>query len=328
MADIAHRDESASRPPVLFCTDTFWQRRGAEVTDAAPGIEVVQLVGREHVPPEDLARITIAAFSGDAWPDRSANFMQACLQSDNLEWLHTFSAGVDHPVFQTFLARGVTVTTSSGSSASPIAQTVMMYLLALTRDLPRWLRDQAEHRWETRAFRELDGLTMGVVGMGPIGAEVARLGSAFGMRSIGMRRTVSGDEPCETWTLDRLHELAGEVDVFVLALPLTDDTRGLIDATVFDAMRPGTLFVNVGRGEVVDEPALVDALRSGHLGGAGLDVFAVEPLEPGHPLWDMPNVIITPHSSGVTTRSHERADDIFCENLARRTAGQPLRNTV
>ncbi|TVR25238.1 MAG: D-2-hydroxyacid dehydrogenase [Ilumatobacter sp.] len=319
---------SESRPPVLFCTDTLWEVRGDEITTALPGIDVVTLIGTDHVPAEQLERVTIACFSGDAWPDRSANFMQACIQSPNLEWLHTFSAGVDHPVFQSFMARGVTVTTSSGSSASPIAQTVMMYLLALTRDLPGWLRAQAEHRWEARGIRELDGLTIGVVGMGPIGQEIARLGQAFGMHAIGMRRTVTGDEPCETWTFDRLHELAGAVDVLALAVPLTEETRGLVDASVFAAMRPGSLFVNIARGEVVDEPALIEALRTGHLAGAGLDVFTNEPLEAESPLWDMPDVIITPHSSGTTQRSNERATDIFVDNLARRAAGQPLRNTA
>ena len=164
--------------------------------------------------------------------------------------------------------------------------------------------------------------------MGPIGQEIARLGQAFGMHAIGMRRTVTGDEPCETWTFDRLHELAGAVDVLALAVPLTDDTRGLVDASVFAAMRPGSLFVNIARGEVVDEPALIEALRAGYLAGAGLDVFTNEPLEAESPLWDMPNVIVTPHSSGTTQRSNERATDIFVDNLARRAAGQPLRNTA
>jgi D-2-hydroxyacid dehydrogenase (NADP+) len=327
MAD--HDDATTdARPPVLFCTDTLWATRGDEIAAVVPGIDVVELIGTDHVPAEQLERVTIACFSGDAWPGRSANFMQACIQSPNLEWLHTFSAGVDHPVFQSFMARGVTVTTSSGSSASPIAQTVMMYLLALTRDLPGWLRAQAEHRWDARGIRELDGLALGVVGMGPIGEEIARLGQAFGMRSIGMRRTVTGHEPCETWTLDRLHELAAEVDVLALAVPLTENTRGLVDGSVFAAMRPGSLFVNIARGEVVDEPALIDALRTGHLAGAGLDVFTNEPLEAESPLWDMPNVIVTPHSSGTTQRTHERANDIFVDNLARRAAGQPLRNTA
>ena len=311
---------------VLFCTDTIRDRYGEEIRLRRPGVEIVALEGSDRVGEADLGRITAAFFSGDAWPERSANFLRVCLQSRALQWLHTFSAGIDHPVFRGFVDRGVHVTTSSGSSASPIAQTVMMYLLALTRDLPGWSRAQAEHRWDQRPITELDGMTMGIVGMGPIGCEVARLGSAFGMRPIGLRRTVRGDEPCETWTLDRLPELARIVDVLVLAVPLTDETRGLVDAETLGALRPGALFVNVARGEVVDEEALIDALRSGHLGGAGLDVFTVEPLPAESPLWSLPNAIITPHSSGTTTRAHERAVEIFLDNLARRESGEPLRN--
>ena len=162
--------------------------------------------------------------------------------------------------------------------------------------------------------------------MGPIGLEVIRLAEALGMRPIGMRRAVVGDEPCETWTIDRVAELAAVVDVLVLALPLTDDTRGIVSADVLDGMRPGTRFVNVGRGELVDEPALVRALANGHLGGAGLDVFAVEPLPADSPLWDLPNVIITPHSSAQTAATGAGAVEIFLTNLARYVRGEPLVN--
>jgi D-2-hydroxyacid dehydrogenase (NADP+) len=315
-------------PDVLFCTDTFWSERGDELRQAAPGLEVVPLVGEALVEPDDLARATIACFSADAWPERAAHFFGASLEAGGLRWLHTFSAGVDHPIFKSFIDRGVRVTTSSGASALPIAQTVLMYLFALTRDLPAWSRAQEEHRWAPHRSLDLDGLTVGIVGMGPIGLEVARLTAALGMRPIGMRRTVKGDEPCETWTLNRLHELAGAVDALVIAIPLTPETRGLVDASVLAAMRPGAFFVNVGRGEVVDEPALVDALESGRLGGAGLDVFAVEPLPADSPLWDLPNVIVTPHSSGGTAGTERRAADIFVDNLARYARGRPLRNEV
>jgi D-2-hydroxyacid dehydrogenase (NADP+) len=313
---------------VLFCTDTLWSERGDELRASAPAIDVVPLVGDDHVGDDDLARITIACFSADAWPDRAAPFLRVCLDAPNLGWLHTFSAGVDHPVFRSFVDRGVRLTTSSGASAVPIAHTVLMYLLALARGLPAWGRAQAAHEWAPHRSLDLDGLAVGIVGMGPIGQEIARVTGGIGMRPIGMRRTIAGDEPCETWTLDRLHELAGAVDALVLAIPLTDDTRELVDASVLRAMRPGALFVNVARGEVVDEPALVDAIASGHLGGAALDVFATEPLPPDSPLWDLPNVIVTPHSSGTTDGSNRRATDIFIDNVARFAAGAPLRNEV
>jgi D-2-hydroxyacid dehydrogenase (NADP+) len=317
---------SSDLPPVLLCTDTIAHIHGEALLAACPDLELVTLVGEEVVNPEDLGRVTFAFLSGDAYPERSTQFMVSCLKSTNLSWLHTFSAGVDHPIFRSFIDRGVIVTNSSGASATPIAQTVMMYLLALSRDLPGWLRAQAEHRWAPRRLADLDGSTIGVVGMGPIGLEVIRLATAFGMRPTGMRRSLRGDEPCETWTLDRLHELAAAVDVLVLALPLTDDTRGMIDASVLDSMAPGARFVNIARGEVVDEDALIDRLRSGHLGGAALDVFATEPLPADSPLWDLPNVILTPHSSGSSSSADDRAVEVFIDNLERLTTGQPLRN--
>jgi phosphoglycerate dehydrogenase-like enzyme len=317
-----------TEPLVLFCTDTFATARADDLRAAAPSLEVVALVGDEHVGDDDLGRITVAFFSADAYPERSASLMRACLEAPALRWLHTFSAGVDHPIFSSFTERGVRLTTSSGASATPIAQTVVMYLLALSRDLRAWTRDQAAHRWAPREWVDLEGLTLGVVGMGPIGLEVVRLADALGMQPIGMRRTVRGDEPCATWTFDRLPELAATVDALVLAVPLTPDTRGVVDADVLAAMRTGAWLVNVARGEVVDEAALVGAIRSGHLGGAALDVFATEPLPADSPLWDLPNVIVTPHASGSTASSGRRAEEIFLDNLARYVKGDPLRNEV
>ncbi|MFP5489546.1 MAG: D-2-hydroxyacid dehydrogenase [Acidimicrobiia bacterium] len=310
--------------PVLFCTDTFWDERGDDIVTIDPTVEVVRLVGDEHVTPSDLDRITVAFFSPDAWPSRSANFMGTCLRAERLHWLHTMSAGTDHPVFAGLRSRGVVVTNSAGAAAPSIAQTVMTYLLALSRDLPRTLRDQAECRWAPGRSVDLHGMRLGVVGLGAIGSETARLALAFGMEVRGTRRTPTGHEPCETWTNDRLHELLAWADAIAVTAPLTDDTRGLFDGAAFAAMRPGAWFVNVGRGEIVNEDALVQALLDEHLGGAGLDVFATEPLPADSPLWRFPNVIVTPHSSGSTDRTHRRSVDLFVDNFRRFTAGEPL----
>ncbi len=204
----------------------------------------------------------------------------------------------------------------------------MLYLLALGRDLPRLTREQAKRRWEPRSSTDLCSVRLGIVGLGAIGTEVARLASAFDMQVIGLRRTVVGDEICETWADDRLDDLLGWADAIAVTAPLTDDTRGMFDAAAFARMRPGAWFINVGRGEIVDESALIDALLDGHLGGAGLDVFAVEPLPPDSPLWLLPNVIITPHSSGTTDVSHRRQVDMFVENFRRHTAGETLENVT
>lgn len=315
-------------PIVLFCSDTFWDERGDEIRSIDPTVEVVCLIGTDHVTAVDLERITAAFFSGDTWPDRSGAFLGACTRAPNLAWLQTFSAGTDHPIFGAIRDAGATVTNSSGSSAPSIAQTVLLDLLALSRDLPRLTRAQAAHRWESFETDDLHGMRLGIVGLGEIGSEVSRLAQAFGMDVVGLRRTVRGDENCETWTNDRFDDLVGWADAVVVAAPLTDETRGLFDARAFGLMRSGAWFVNVGRGEIVDEPALVDALVDGCLGGAGLDVFATEPLPAESPLWDLPNVIITPHSSGSTGRSRERSVEQFIDNFRRYANDEQLRNVT
>jgi D-2-hydroxyacid dehydrogenase (NADP+) len=317
------------RSVVALITDTAWERFGDAIFAIAPEVEPVRLNDDDVIASHDLERIEVAFFSGDCFPGgpspkRAGAFMGASLRSPNLRWLHTASAGVDSPVFHRFLDNGVRLTNSSGASAATIAHTVALMMLALSRDLPAWTRAQAEHRWAPRRHDELTGSTIGVVGLGPIGHEVVRLGQAFGMRVIACRRSPDGSEGCETWSLDRLSELAGIVDWMVLALPLNDETNGIVSAEVLALMKPTARIVNVGRGELIDEAALVEALSGGRLAGAGLDVFAVEPLPDTSPLWDMPNVIITPHSAGFSLQSHDRAGERFVENLRRYLHGEAL----
>ncbi len=254
--------------------------------------------------------------------------MSIALQVPRLRWMHLANAGTDHPVFAMLREREVRLTNSSGASATPIAHTVMMQLLAMTRDTASWARAQQAKQWETRSVADAEGRVVGIVGMGAIGAEVARLCLAFGMRPIGLRRTPSGNEPCETWTTDRLHELLPLLDDLVLTAPLTEETRNMIGAAELAMLPAGAHLVNVGRGELIDEPAMIAALESGHLGAAALDVFAVEPLPADSPLWAMPNVLISPHSSGGTDLSRHRAAVLFSDNLARFLADEPLINEL
>lgn len=276
----------------------------------------------------DVTAVEIAYFSGDLFPARAREFVLALTKADRLRWLHVFSAGVDHPWFQQLLERGIRITTSSGASAVPIAQTVALYLLALSRDLRRWTDAQSRCAWEPHDVTDLQGQTLGVLGMGSIGREVARLGAALRMHVVGMTRSPKGDETCETWPLTRISDLLPLADWLVLALPLTGETRGILSADAIARMKPGARLINVGRGDLVDEAALVEALASGALGGAGLDVFAVEPLPPTSPLWTMPNVLVTPHSSGTTPANHPRATAMFVENLQHWGRGEPLVNEV
>ena len=172
----------------LFCTDTFRDANIDRLAAVAPDLEIVALRRGEEVSAADIERITIAFFSDDAWPERAAPFMKVALEATNLQWLHSMSAGVDSPIFSMFMDRGARVTTSSGASAAPIAGTVMLYLLALSRGLPRWMRAQAAHEWSPAPFRELDGQRLVVVGYGPIGQEVVRLAEAFRMDPVIVRR--------------------------------------------------------------------------------------------------------------------------------------------
>src|SRR5690606_23674967 len=196
----------------------------AALDAAAPGVPRVVLEA-DGTRRGDPAAVELAYFSGDLYPERVRDFALALRDAPRLRWLHTFSAGVDHPWFQALRARGVRLTTSSGAHASPIAQTVLLYLLALSRDLPAWMDAQRRRAWEPHEIRELTGLLLGVVGMGPIGLEVARLAQACGMQVIGVRRTPRGDEPCETWPLARLDELVARADAPLPALPLPHETR-------------------------------------------------------------------------------------------------------
>ncbi len=312
----------------LFCTDTILEAYGDRIAAIAPGLDVIALRPGEVVSAEDVERITIAFFSNDAWPERAGAFFKVVLGADNLQWFHSMSAGVDSPVFATFLERGARLTTSSGASAPTIAGTVMLYLLALSRNLPGWLHAQAAHEWSPRPVRELDGQRLVVVGYGPIGQEVVRLATAFGMDPVVLRRSSRGDEPCPVRPLAELADVVREADAVVVALPLAPETRGIVSADVIAAMPSDAVFVNVGRGELVDQPALTQALASGGLAGAGLDVFDPEPLPPDDALWDLPNVIISPHTSGSSDATTVRVAEIFLDNLGRFVRGDALRNEV
>jgi phosphoglycerate dehydrogenase-like enzyme len=314
-------------PGAVLVSDFIEERYGAALSAAAPAMPrvILRTCGRIE---GDVAAVEVVFFSGDCYPARAAEFMSVALGAGALRWLHTFSAGVDHPVFRGLLARGVRLTTSSGASASAVAHMAILLLLALARGLPAHVAAQHERRWAPARGDDLEGKFAAVVGLGPIGLEVVRLAQALGMRVIGMRRTPAGDEPCETWPMARLGELLALADYVVLALPLTPDTHHILDAAAVARMRPTARLVNVGRGELVDETALAAALSAGRLAGAGLDVFEAEPLPQASPLWELPGVIITPHVAASTPTTAHNAAEVFVDNLARWVRGAPLRNEV
>lgn len=319
---------SSSTAPLLLISDNVWARQGERITAIAPGVRPLIYSGEEPFPNDVLAEVDIAFFSSDVWPERSRGMVLSIMNCSSMKWMHTFSAGVDSPFFIQVMERGVTLTNSTGATASPIAQTAILYMLALSRNVRAWFQHQDKHEWQRHEFVELDGARLAVIGMGPIGEEVARLGVALNMQVEAIRRTPTGNEPCPTYSFSELSAVLGRADWVVVALPLTPDTASLFNATTFASMKPGVHFVNVGRGELVDESALIAALQSHHVAGAALDVFATEPLPTESPLWDMPNVIITPHSSGGSAQSGLRSEDIFVENFAKYMQGEPMRNKV
>jgi phosphoglycerate dehydrogenase-like enzyme len=318
----------SSAAPVLLISDTVWERRAAEILAIAPNTQPIIYVGDEPVADELLPTIDIAFFSSDVWPDRPRGLVISILKATHLKWMHTFSAGVDSPFFSDLIKKGVTLTNSSGAAASPIAQTAILYMLALSRNVRAWFEHQDNKEWERHEFTELDGARLAVIGMGPIGVEIARLGAALNMDVEGIRRSPTGHEPCPTFSFDQLSEVLGRADWVALALPLTPDTQNLFDQQQFARMKPGAQFINVGRGELVDETALINALNSQHLAGAALDVFATEPLPEDSPLWSMKNVLITPHSSGASVKSGLRAEELFVRNFALFVQNEQMHNVV
>ena len=254
--------------------------------------------------------------------------------ASRLRWVQSPAAGVGSLMFPELLASGVVLTSARGIRARSMAEHVLGVTLALARQLPAALRAQAAHRWAQEeletAARTLQGQRMGIVGLGAIGLEVAKIAAPFGLRISGIRRRAGAPPPGveAVWTPDRLPDLLAESDVLVLSAPHTPETRRLIGRPQIDQMKRGALLVNVARGKLVDDEALIEALRGGRLGGAALDVFSQEPLDPSSPYWDLPNVIITPHTSGAMQDYWTPLVALFADNLRRFEKGEPLLNVV
>jgi phosphoglycerate dehydrogenase-like enzyme len=253
-----------------------------------------------------------------------------------LKWIQATSAGIGQLVAQHRYAErmpGTLFTTASGVHAIPLAEYALMSILMFRRRVPEMLANQGERRWEVFASTDLAGRSLAVVGMGAIGTEVARVASEFGMRTVGVKRTVAGVDPVALhlealYGLDELHEALRGAEHVVLSVPHTPETEGMMGTVELALLAPSAIIVNVARGAVVDESALVDALESGRLGGAALDVFREEPLPADSPFWTMPNVFVCSHSAATSDRENERITDIFCENLRRYLAGEPLMNVL
>jgi phosphoglycerate dehydrogenase-like enzyme len=266
-----------------------------------------------------------------AWEARRAWLERLATDATRLRWIQAASDGVDHVLVAPLVARGdVAVTNARGVFEAPIAEWIVGAMLAMSTGLHRSIVDQGARRWGTgRHTERLAGRHLVVVGPGPIGREAASRASALGMTVEAVGRS-ERDDPIlgRVSGPDRFHDALARADVVVDALPMTPETRDMFDGPAFAAMRPGTRFINVGRGGTVDEPALVDTLERGHLGGAALDVFATEPLPAEHPFWSLPNVIVSPHACGDVDGWEDAVVAVFVDNLERFARREPLRNLV
>ena len=258
----------------------------------------------------------------------------ALAAASRLKWVHSSAAGVGSMLFPDMLASDVVVTNSRGMSAASVAEHGIALTLVALRRMPDTIRAQDGRRWiqaDLSGLPTLDGMTLGIIGLGAIGCRLARIGAAFGMKVIGTRRETDWPVPDgvdEALAPSELPRLLEQSDVVILSAPLTAETRGLIGAPELARMKRSAWLVNVARGKLVQEAALIEALRAGTIAGAALDVFEHEPLSPGSPLWAMPNVVLTPHVAGFRRDYWEAATDLFSDNLRRFLAGEPLLNVV
>lgn len=326
--------------PVLLVSHQLHAERGADLAaharTAGLALELVVLPAdpEGRLADADCARLDCAFFSNDVFPVYSRQFFSTVRKAPALKWLHVFNAGVDHPIYTEMLRRGVRLTTSAGATSEPIAQTAIAGLLMLARNFPRWLAGQHERRWDPARApdfpRDLVGQTALVLGLGSIGTEIARLARVLGLQVIGMRRGAQrADDPVdELHPPGKLAELLPRADWLIITCPLTTDTRGLISAGMLARLPRGARILNIARGEIIDETALIAALREKHLGGAYLDVFAQEPLPAESPLWSLPNVIISPHNAGAAAGNDERVYRMFIANLERWQRSTTLVNEV
>ena len=326
---------------------------------AVPGTRLVNLSveGLADGPLDDVEVLLRGWLSSEA-------FDRLLVRAPGLTWVHSATTGVERALTPAARERGIVITNARGVFSGPIAEYVLMMILAVSRRLPQLMELQRERTWQPLEGQELRDVTVGIVGLGSIGRAVAALATAFGCRVIATRRhhelgvggaagtaaagtAAAADRDDATVRLeaelgglpiagdsvrvvgpDGLPELLAASDFVVLAAPLTPETDGLIDGAALAAMRPGAWLVNVARGGLVDELALLRALREGSIGGAILDTFRQEPLGGDSPFYDLPNVILTPHTSWSSGRVLDRSVDLFCENLRRFAASEPLINVV
>jgi phosphoglycerate dehydrogenase-like enzyme len=326
----------------MLLSKRFVATFGEQLNDIArragqtPAIVYLPDNARAPLSAADCSHIEISYLSRDLrHSPHYKSYGDALLAAGNFKWLHVASAGIDqHPWVPALIARGVKLTTSPGNNGEPVAQSAIGGLLMLARGFPHWQRAQRRHAWEPlrgdAAPADLRGQTILVVGVGPVGMPVARFCRALGMHVIGMRRTPkrAGDPLDEIYPASDFAAVLPRCQWLVLACPYTRETHHMLNAGTLAQLPRGAGLINVARGGLVDEPALLAALQNGQIGCAYLDVFETEPLAAESPLSDLPNVILTPHNATASDGNDRRSAEMFLANLERWTRGEPLRNEL
>jgi len=324
----------------ILLSKGFVAQFGAELQAAASAAGVTPRIihlpddATQRLPAAEIANIEAAYLTRDIrFSDHYHAFSDTVKAAPNLKWVHFTSTGIDqHPFLPALAERKVRLTTSAGTNGEPVGQTAICGLLMLARGFPRWIAAQREHKWDpTRGKdvpRDLRGQTVIIVGLGTIGATVARFCRALEMKVIALRRSPQrdGDPVDEMHTLDQLPALLPRCDWLVLACPYTKETHQLVNAKTLALLPQHAYLLNVARGAVVDEKALIAALQSKSIAGAYLDVFEKEPLPAESPLWDMPNVIVSPHNASASAGNDRRAAAVFTGNLQHFVRGERMQN--
>jgi len=248
----------------------------------------------------------------------------------NLEWVHSWAAGANSDLVPEMIASPVTLTSSVGNGAVPLAEHSMLLMMMLNRDVPRWAKAQEQHVWDRFTHGELKGATVGIVGLGHAGADLALKAKAFHMRVLGVRRRadISVEGVDRMYAQEDLLEMLPECDFVVVTAPITPGTAGMFGAAQFAAMKSTAYFICISRGGIAEDDALLRALETESIAGAGLDAHGIEPLPPQSPFWDLPNVIVTPHNGATTAATARRGVEIYLDNLRRFVAGERLVNLV
>ncbi|MCH8047726.1 MAG: D-2-hydroxyacid dehydrogenase [Planctomycetes bacterium] len=298
-------------------------RHVEQIRSVAPTAQVVD-ARQEHIDAEILSADVYCGHAKVPVP------WDEVVRRGRLRWIQSSAAGMDHCLVPSVIESDIIVTSASGVLADQVTEHCLALLTGLLRSMPVFFRAQQAKEFIRRPTRDLHHSTIGIVGLGGVGRRLAEVLATFKTRILATDM-FPVDRPAhveELWPADRLDDLLAAVDIVILCAPLNEQTRGMIDAAALAKMRPDSLLVNMARGPLVVEDDLVDALISGHLGGAAMDVTEVEPLAESSRLWDLPNVIITPHVAGQSARRIDDMTDFFCENLRRYQSGQPLLNLL